>query len=440
MTTSPYWRPDPTDTCAWIQLDLGRSCEWGGVVVDFAGSAATAASRLLASDDGVRWTLVAQEVGGTGSRRWLRTSDGEGRFARIEFSTGAVPAVVKVSVVPLELAVSPARYIAAVACKERRGLFPRHLLNEQAYWALVGADGDEHKGLLSEDGALEVDAESFSIEPFLWIDGRLVTWADVERRVGLADGYLPMPSVEWEAETLRLRITALAVGAPGRSTLVGRYEVENTGTASRRVRLFLAVRPFQVNPAWQSLNLVGGVAPVVTIERSGDRVRVNDARTVFTVSSPDAFGAARSEDGLRELLTGRIPARERVDDPVGFAEGVLAYDMELATGARESIVVAVPLNDAAPEPVSGIARADATEWADARLGRNRCSLARTTRSRSDRAATLRRAVLREPPRIARLDPGEPRRAAHPAGAALLPAFLDSRRHTHRDGADGDGLC
>jgi hypothetical protein len=54
-----------------------------------------------------------------------------------------------------------------------------------------------------------------------------------------------------------------------------------------------------------------------------------------------------------------------VDDPVGFAEGVLAYDMELAPGARQSIVVAVPLHTASVEPVSGLGRAEAAAWADA---------------------------------------------------------------------------
>ena len=366
------WMPDPADARPWIQIDLGRSSEWGGVVVDFAGSAGATASDLLASDDESRWTRLSNDPGGAGSRRWLRTADGEGRFARLEFAPGSAPAVVRVGVVPLELAVSPARYVAAVARQERRGLFPRHLLNEQAYWAVVGADGDEHKGLLSEDGALEVDAEAFSIEPFLWTDGRLVTWADVERRVALADGHLPIPSVEWETAGWRLRVTAFAAGAPGRSVLLGRYELENTGAAARTVRLFLAIRPFQVNPAWQRLNIVGGVAPVVCIEHNGAVVRVNAAagggtRTVCAVSRPDAFGAARSEDDLRALLTGGMPVRARVDDPVGFAEGVLAYDLELAAGARGSVAVAVPLQATAPEPPAGRGRPEATAWVEARL-------------------------------------------------------------------------
>jgi hypothetical protein len=361
-----HWLPDAAEAPAWLQLDLGRSCEWGGVVVDFAGASAPP-SRLLASEDAVRWKPLAEDRGGTGQRRWLRTPDGEGRFARIEFSPGFIPMVARVGVVPLELAVSPARYIGAAARKARRGLFPRHLLNEQGYWALVGADGDEHKGLLGEDGALEVDAESFSIEPFLWADGRLITWTDVERSLTLADGHLPIPSVEWRTADLELRITAFAAGSPGRSTLVGRYEIENTGGGSRRVRLFLALRPFQVNPAWQSLNLVGGVAPLKIIEGSGDTVRLNDTRTVFSVTRPDAFGAATSEEGLRELLTGGVPRHHRVDDPVGFAEGVLAYDVELATGARGSVVVAAPLHLAAPEPPVALDVPQARAWAEARL-------------------------------------------------------------------------
>jgi hypothetical protein len=133
------------------------------------------------------------------------------------------------------------------------------------------------------------------------------------------------------------------------------------------VRLFLAIRPFQVNPAWQSLNLAGGVAPVARIERRGDTVQVNDTRTVFAVSRPDAFGAARSEDGVRALRTGGMPARDRVDDPVGFAEAVLAYDLEPGAGARGSVAIAVPFPGKAPEPASGLACPEATAWADARL-------------------------------------------------------------------------
>ncbi len=357
------WQPDAGDAEPWIQVDLGRKAEWGGLIADFARTAV--AGRLLASDDGQQWTPVAAGSA-SGSRLWLR-AEGEGRFLRLVFARGGAPVLVRVAIAPIELAVSPARYCAAVARRAPRGRYPRHLLGEQVYWALVGADGDERKGLLSEDGALEVDAESFSIEPFLWTGDRLLTWADVDRRLSLADDHLPVPSVIWEVPELRVHITAFAYGAAGRSALVARYVIENPGAGARRMRFFVALRPFQVNPAWQSLNLVGGIAPIVRLERAGDSAHVNARHTLVAVTPPDAFGAARSEEGLAALAQGRVPGGDEVDDPIGFAEGALAFDVSLPPGGCESVVVTVPLGAETPLPPSGLDRAAAVAWAEERL-------------------------------------------------------------------------
>ena len=361
------WRPDPGDGAPWLELDLGGVREWGGLVVDFEAPGGSPASRVLASDEGTRWRLLVEEPGSPGARAWLARGEAESRFARLELAPG-FGGIVRVAFVPIELAVSPARFAAARAQAEPRGRFPRHLLREQAWWAVVGADGDERKGLLGEDGALEIDAEAFTVEPFLWTDARLLTWADVETRASLADGHLPIPSVEWTAAGLRLRITAFGSGEPGRSQLVARYAIANPGREPRRARLFLAIRPFQVTPAWQSLNLASAVAPITRLERDAARVRVNGAREVIAVTAPDAFGAARSEEGLRAVFAGRVPSSERVDDPLGFAEGVLAFDVQLAPGRSEEVVLAVPLHDETPPAPAGLDRATASAWGEARLG------------------------------------------------------------------------
>jgi len=360
------WRAARDDGSPWLELDLGGLCEWGGLAVDFAGVERAPACRVAGSEDGARWTTLAEDPGGAGARRWIRTGEAEARFVRLELAAGAHADLSHVAVVPIELAVSPARFASGLARAAPRGRFPRHLLGEHAYWALVGGDGDERKGLLGADGALEVDAEAFSLEPFLWTGGRLLSWADVATHGELEDGSLPIPSVVWEAAGLRLRITAFADGAPGRSALVARYLVESTDGAPHQVRLLLAIRPFQVTPAWQSLNLASAVAPIARLEREGARVRV-DARCVVAVSAPDGFGAARSDQGLAGLFEGRLPDAESVHDPLGFAEGALAFDLRLAADGRESIVVAVPLFDASPPLPAGLGRADAAAWGEARL-------------------------------------------------------------------------
>jgi hypothetical protein len=83
------------------------------------------------------------------------------------------------------------------------------------------------------------------------VHGRLVTWADVSPTQALEKGYLPIPSSQWRTGDLMLRTTACATGGSGASMLYIRYRLENGSAAARQVRLFAAIRPFQVTPPWQ---------------------------------------------------------------------------------------------------------------------------------------------------------------------------------------------
>ena len=123
---------------------------------------------------------------------------------------------------------------------------------------MVGAPDDDKEALLSEEGILEVDKGAFTIEPFLYVDGALVTWSDAQPTQELMNRSLPMPSVTWQQGDLRLRIGTFAAEPAGASVLYARYDLENLGQRTRDVDLFLALRPFQVLPPWQSLNMVGG--------------------------------------------------------------------------------------------------------------------------------------------------------------------------------------
>ena len=355
------WHAAPDDRAPWLELDLGTTAEWGGVTIETGD--ATPAMRLLASDDGARWTTLAEAAPGPAGSRWLETADGDGRFARIAF-LGPAPPVSRVEVVPLELAVAPVRWLSARARRVARGRFPRHLLDEQAYWAIAAADGEPHKALLGEYGAIELDVEGCSLEPFLWLDDRLISWADVEVRHSLADGHLPIPSVEWRVDdTLGLRVCAFAEGA----TLIARYALVSTGVVPRHVRLFVAVRPFQVNPSWQRLNVVGGVSPIRTLGADGRTVRVNGACALVAVSPPAGFGAAPMDVGLAALEGGLLPEHLSVEDPLGFAEGAWAFDVTIPAGGATAIAVAAPRGTDDPHPAPADDVGTAAAWVDERL-------------------------------------------------------------------------
>ena len=138
-----------------------------------------------------------------------------------------------------------------VAKNAPRGEYPRYLLGEQAYWTVVGADGAEEEALIGEDGAVEPFKSGESIEPFLIVDGKRFTWADVAISHSLEEGDLPIPSVTWKKGDLSMTLTAAVSSS---SMLQLRYRVRGNAM------LELQVRPFQVNPSTQFLNTEGGVA------------------------------------------------------------------------------------------------------------------------------------------------------------------------------------
>ena len=248
---------------------------------------------------------------------------------------------------PYEFSSSINQFFESIAQDTVRGWYPKYLYRQQTYWTPVGVNGDDQEGLLNEEGMLEIDKGRFSIEPFLYADGRLITWAQVLPVQELEQGYLPIPSVIWQHDPLILRITAFATGAPDASTLYARYLLSNTSHEHQHVNLFLAVRPFQVNPPWQSLNIVGGATPIRELAYQEGRVWVNGEKAVVPLSVPDHFGATRFEHGpiTGFLAAGKLPAQDKVTDPFGYASGALEYRIDLPPQGSREIYLAIPFHE-----------------------------------------------------------------------------------------------
>ena len=65
-------------------------------------------------------------------------------------------------------------------------------------------------------------------------------------------------------------MTAFAAGPPGSGTLFLRYRLDHEpGGRPERVQLFVAIRPFQVLPPWQALNVQGGVSQIPSCASTG---------------------------------------------------------------------------------------------------------------------------------------------------------------------------
>ncbi|MBL8250714.1 MAG: hypothetical protein JNK31_03485, partial [Candidatus Competibacter sp.] len=284
--------------------------------------------------------------------------DAESRYLRLNLersSRGRGYGIRRLQVQSYEFSTSINRFFETVARDVRRGLYPRYFQGEQSYWTLIGVSGDGKEALLNQDGALEVDKGGFSIEPFLLVDGQLLSWADVNPAQELAEGYLPIPAVRWEHDKVDLAVTAFASGKPGQSDLHARYRIENRGDQNRHLTLFLAVRPFQVNPPWQSLNMTGGISPIRKLEYANRALWVNDrAKAVFALTAPDRFSAVAFDHGLlTDFLTdGKLPERPAVEDPLGHASGVFEYSWNFKPGEAREVFLRVPFHGVeSPSPL-----------------------------------------------------------------------------------------
>jgi hypothetical protein len=352
LDDSPYttWQSGALAAEQWLQLDFGTPREFAGVVIDWDGQDYAVAYDVDLSDDGQTWTTVFRSTRGNGHRDHVFIPDAEARYLRIAMHASSRKqgyVIGAVRVIPIELAASPNEFVAGLAAENAPGLYPRYFSNQQVYWTVIGANGDDNQALFSADGMLEPYKGGFSLEPFLFMDGTLVSWPNVAMSQQLEDGYLPIPSVTWSYDTLSLTITALVAGPPGTAELLARYRVENRAPAARDLTLFLAVWPFQVLPPWQNLNMVGGVAPIHDLVFDLRTLWVDRKSVILPLTPPARFGASTTDEGpIGDFLSrGVLPERTEVSDPYGFASGAMQFDLHVAAGGHEDVYVAVPYGD-----------------------------------------------------------------------------------------------
>jgi hypothetical protein len=340
------WRSAPSSVSPTLDIDFGTARESGGLVLDWAAREFPAAWTIETSMDGARWDTAYAVPRAHGGRAYVPLPEHESRWVRVRVDRASATrgvALGELRVMPLEWAATPNDLFRAIARDAPRGDYPRYWSDQQVYWTVVGVDADPHEALFNEDGALETGKGSFSIEPLVSIGGRLIAWSDARRAASLVDGVAP--AVAWRAGDLSLAITAWATGEPGRSSAMASYRVTNQGARAMRGTLYLAIRPFQVNPPWQFLGAPGGAARVRELAWDGEAVRADGGRAVFPLVRPDAFGAMAFDEGslVERLRRDSLPHDERVVDERGWASGALAYRLELAPGASREVMLEIPL-------------------------------------------------------------------------------------------------
>jgi hypothetical protein len=344
------WKSQALPDSQWVVIDFHQNWEYGGLIIDWDPNDYATAYEVQTSNDGTHWTRAYAATATSGGRAYAYMPDAESRYVKLSLlrsSRGRGYAIATVAPQPMVFSSSPNQFFTAVAEQQPVGTYPKYFYGRQTYWTIVGVDGDGKSALLNEEGIIEVDKGAFSIEPFLFVDGKLITWSAVRTTQELEDGYLPIPSVVWQYEPLTLKLTAFASGKPGASTLYATYRVENHGEEAKDVQLLLAIRPFQVNPPWQSLNMNGGTSPIHEMRFDGRAIWVNRDKAIIPLPLPDRFGGTEFTNGdITDFLQrGEVPGRWEVSDSFGFASGALQYRFVLGRGKYAEVDLAVPFHE-----------------------------------------------------------------------------------------------
>ena len=143
----------------------------------------------------------------------------------------------------------------------------------------------------------------------------------------------------------------------------------------------LAVRPLQVNPPTQTLNLAGGVHSITQIAWRDGAMALDEQPAVQPLTPPDRvvawpLRALDSFDAGARASAGAAPPSSATGsgaepqlvafDPSGLASAALVYEIAVAPRGEASVVVVAPLIEDLPAPaLRSPGAASASVWFDA---------------------------------------------------------------------------
>ena len=336
---------------ASINIDLRRERELGGIRIDWGENFARDFA-LFSSRDGSAWNKQGEIKDGTGKFDLLLHPKTSARYLRVDLLAAAGAAspmeIKEITLRGPDEVMSPLSTYQIAAEKARIGLYPEFLRKRQVYWMIVGMPGDMEESLVDEYGNVEPKGGSSTIAPFIFTGDRLWSALDAkEITQSMADDHLPIPSVDWKLADMALRVQAFAQGAKDRSVTYVNYTVSNTSSKPQQGRLFLAIRPLQINPPWQ----FGGLSPIKSMalrkEPFGSAIQVNGETLYISMTQPGAFGVRAFDRGdvVEDLARGKMPAAQQLQNTGDYISSALAYDFNLEPGGQTNVVVAVPLHN-----------------------------------------------------------------------------------------------
>ncbi len=327
---------------AKFEINFIKIKELGGLFIYWDENYAKSYS-IQGSTDGKKYRTIYRVSHGNGCTDKIYLEKISLKYLRINCRNGSGYGIKEILIKGPDEAVTPERLYEARAEESPKGYYPRWLSQEQVYWNVVGVENDEKEALLSEDGDIEPEKNGFSISPFLYTKGKLITREQVKITQSLQDDYLPISRVKWEYKNFTMNITVFAYGEPEDSVIGALYKITNTGNSIVKGKLYLTIRPFQVNPPWQ----FGGISKITEIKNQKGIISINGMDKLFSQTKMSRFGAINYLDGdiIDFIANGGVPENQSIKDSSGGISAVMEYNFYLNPGMYKYVYIELPLHD-----------------------------------------------------------------------------------------------
>ena len=329
----------------WVAIDLKKVKPIGGFELNWGENYAKD-YQISVSSNSIEWRQVFKSKKTNGGKDLIYIDPIAVRFIKIECNEPSTKgySLGEVFIKGKDEHASPQKYYEVLAEESPRGYFPKWLYKEQEYWTVVGVDADINESLISETGTIEPYKNGFSIMPFIYTDNKLVTAYDCKIEQKLEKNYLPIASVSWDYSGLIFEQTIFAHGKKGAPVTYAWYKLKNNTTSTKKGKIYLAIRPIQLNPPWQ----YGGMSEISNIECKTDDdpaiIKIDNRDALIILTKPDNVGAIKSETGeiIDFISEGKLPLEKQVFDVSKLATVGVSFEYDLAIGQEQDIFFYMP--------------------------------------------------------------------------------------------------
>ncbi|MFA6598124.1 MAG: discoidin domain-containing protein [Ignavibacteriaceae bacterium] len=330
-----------------ILIDLGSDREFGGLKIDWGKDQFPKEFSVFLSENKNHWEQIYKVKDGNGGTSFIPLPEAEAHYIKLILKkpgNGNGFAIKEIEILNLDFSATRNNIYNRIAKEKPRGFFPKYFLDEASYFTVTGVNGDRSETLINEEGQVEVNKSSFSLEPFIHTGKEFLTWNEAKNTQSLEDDYLPIPIVKRTTEKLELTTKIFADGKSGSSFLNIIYKLKNSSKLKQSGRVYFAVRPFQVNPSYQFLNNSGGVSRIASIDCKDDKVVIDNDKSIYPLLKPDNFGAIDFDRGdiVDFISQNQLPEATKIKDNHGLASAAFAYDYTLNPGEVKFYYFIVP--------------------------------------------------------------------------------------------------